>query len=162
MLRFVEFTPDNWRVDIHVSKEQERHVASRVTLQARAWAYRGEHARAYLICNDETPVGAVLWHDWDEAQQYVLSQFLIDERYQRQGLGYQAMCQVLDTLAMEARYAQVVLCYTVGNEAAHRLYAKLGFVDVAHDAEDEEDDEPCMLLSLDTWREKRTATPTTK
>lgn len=151
MLRFEEFTPDNWRVDIRVKEEQQSFVASRVTALARAWAFRNRNARAYLICRDDDPVGMVLWHDWAEEAMYVLSEFFIDGRYQGQGLGHQAMCRALDMLAAEGRFRAVTLCYTAGNETAHRFYRRLGFEDV----DDGDEEEPCMALSLDQWRAAR-------
>ncbi len=153
MLHFEEFDADNWRLGIHVAREQERFVASLTTTLARAWAFRDDNACAYLIRRDETPVGVVLWYDWPEEDMYVLSEFFIDERYQHQGLGYQAMCQVLDRMAAQARHPAVTLCYVAGNEAAHRFYQKLGFADHLFEGEEEDAEEPCMLLSLDAWRQ---------
>lgn len=153
MLHFEEFDADNWRLGIHVAREQERYVATLTTTLARAWAFRNNSACAYLIRRDDTPVGVVMWYDWPEEDMYVLSEFFIDERYQHQGLGYQAMCQVLDMMADEARHHAVTLCYVAGNEAAHRLYQKLGFEDYQFVGEEPDDEEPCMLLSLDAWRQ---------
>lgn len=152
MLHFEEFDADNWRLGIHVAREQERYVATLTTTLARAWAFRNDNSCAYLIRKDDTPVGVVMWYDWPEEDMYVLSEFFIDERYQRQGLGYQAMCQVLDMMADEARHPAVTLCYVAGNEAAHHLYQKLGFKDYQFEGEEPDDEEPCMLLSLDAWR----------
>lgn len=153
MLHFEEFDADNWRLNLHVAQEQERYVASLTTTLARAWAFRHDNSCAYLIRREDTPVGAVLWYDWPEEDMYVLSEFFIDERYQHQGLGYQAMCQALDMMADEARHPAVTLCYIAGNEAAHRLYQKLGFEDYQFAGEEPYDGEPCMLLSLDAWRQ---------
>ncbi len=154
MLRFEEITPENWRCDIRVSPEQARFVADRTTILARAWAYRRENARVHLLMRDETPVGIVLWHEWREGNAYIFSELLIDERYQRQGFGQQATAMVLDEMAAEARYPNVILCYVAGNEVARAMYAKLGFQPWGDDAE-----EPGMSLSLDDWRASRQQVP---
>ncbi len=154
MLRFEEFTPDNWREDLRVAPEQERFVAPRVAIQARAWAYRKDHACAYLVKNDDASIGVVLWYDLPEENMYVLSEFFIDARYQRQGFGEAAMTMALDYLADEGRYPSVILCYVAGNEGARRLYGKLGFTPCDFD-EGAADEEPCMSLLLDDWRKRR-------
>ena len=65
-----------------------------------------------MIYNDETPIGMAMYYDFEDA--YNFSQFFIDERYQGRGFGYQEV---------------------EGDEAAKRLYLKLGFT---HTGEEEE------------------------
>lgn len=154
MLRFEEITPENWRCDIRVSREQARFVADRTAILARAWAYRKENARVYLLMRDETPVGVALWYDAPEGDAYVFSELFIDERYQHQGLGRQAAAMVLDEMAAEARHPEVILCYVAGNEAARAMYAKLGFRPC-----DDDEEEPGMSLSLDDWRASQQQVP---
>ena len=88
MIRLEDINPDNWRLSLHVSDEQKTFVANSTVMPARAYAYRESRSRAFVIYNDETPVGMALYYDMEDA--YNFSQFFIDERYQGRGLGYKA------------------------------------------------------------------------
>lgn len=59
-MRLVDIDSRSWRVPLRVSKEQEAYVANSTTILARAYAYRNSRSRAFLIYEDETPVGMVL------------------------------------------------------------------------------------------------------
>lgn len=143
MIHFSDITPDNWCLPLQVSPEQKSHVADRVTLLARAYAYRDFQSRALLICEDESPVGMLLYHDGWDRDCYVLSQLFIDARHQRKGYGRAATALALDQMRADGRYGKVVLCYTEGNEAARALYESFGFVETDCDG-----DEIIMELAL--------------
>lgn len=136
MIRLVDIGPDNWRNRLEVAEAQKRFVANSAVLLARAYAYRNQRSRAFLICEDETPVGMGLYYDLDELEVYDFSQLFIDERYQGKGYGRAAVQLVLDELRRDGKYRKVDLCYIEGNEAARRLYASFGFVETDRD-EDE-------------------------
>lgn len=127
MIYLKEVTPDNWREGLKVSKEQENYVADSNQLLARAFAYREHRSNAFVIYNDETPVGMALYHDCDELNAYDFSQLFIDYRFQGKGYGMEAAKQILDRMEADAKYDKVVLCYIEGNDAAKNLYEKLGF-----------------------------------
>ena len=74
-----------------------------------------------------------LYYDFEDT--YNFSQFFIDERYQGKGFGYQAAEMILQEMEKDGVYDRVVLCYVEGDEAAKRLYLKLGFT---HTGEEEE------------------------
>lgn len=42
-------TPENWRTPLAVAPQQKEQVADRITLLARAFAYRNSRSRAYCI-----------------------------------------------------------------------------------------------------------------
>lgn len=125
MIRLEDIGPDNWRLDLHVREDQKEFAASRAVMLARAYAYRNSRSRAFVIYNDETPIGMALYYDTENA--YDFSQFFIDERYQGNGFGYQAAEMVMNEMRKDGVYDRVVLCYIDGNEAAKQLYLKLGF-----------------------------------
>ncbi len=128
MIHQEEVDEDNWRTPLAVSEEQSHFVANTTTQLARAWAYRNSGSRARMIYDDDTPVGMLLYHDWDEEKQYVFSQLLIDRRYQHRGFGRRAAELALDEMRADGKYFKVCLCYVEGDEPARRLYEKLGFV----------------------------------
>ena len=127
MIHLEPITPDNWRLGLHVREDQARFVAERAYILARAYAYRDSRSQALIVYDDEVPVGMVMYHDWDEERNYDFSQLFIDRRYQGKGFGYEAAKLVLERLKEDGKYDKVCLCYIEGNDAARRLYEKLGF-----------------------------------
>ncbi len=143
MLRLEEIDVGNWRIPLAVSEAQRRYVADKVTILARAYAYRNEHSRACLIYNGETPVGIVLYYDNPDFGTYIFSELFIDERYQHRGFGMEASKLVLDEMRAAGRFNKVELCYIDGNNVAKGMYEKLGFTEI-----DRDDDEIIMELPL--------------
>lgn len=143
MIRLVDITPDNWRSGLRVAQAQEHFVADSAVMLARAYAYREQRSRAFLIVADETPVGMGLYYDLPDLACYDLSQLFIDARYQGKGYGKAATKAVLDAMRKDGTYRKVVLCYIEGNEAAKRLYEGFGFAET-----DRKEDEIGMELLL--------------
>ena len=136
MIRLVDIDPDNWRLGLKVAPSQKTRVADSATLLARAYAYRDCRSRAFVIYDDETPVGMGLYYDLPEMECYDLSQLFIDERYQGRGYGKAATQLVLDAMKQDGRYGKVALCYVEGNDVAKQMYEKLGFVETERDGDE--------------------------
>lgn len=143
MIRLEEVNEENWRIPLAVSDKQKQYVADSTAILARAYAYRNARSRAYIIYNDDLPVGMGLYHDSPEFDAYIFSELFIDARYQGKGYGKEASGLVLDAMKADARYSKVVLCYIEGNEAAKRLYESFGFAET-----DRDEDEIIMELRL--------------
>ena len=143
MVHLVDITPDNWRLKLQVSEAPKTYVAGSAVLLARAYAYREWRSRAFVVCDDETPVGMGLYYDCPERNAYDFSQFFIDERYQGKGYGKAAAKAVLEAMKQDGKYDKTVLCYIEGNEAARKLYESSGFVEI-----DRDEDEIIMELEL--------------
>ena len=137
MIHLKEVTPNNWRLRLSVSEEQKSYVADSKGLLARAWAYKNHRSNAFVIYNDNIAVGMALYYDYDEGNAYDLSQFFIDHRYQGKGFGLEATRQILEMMKSDGKYDKVILCYIDGNQAAKRMYEKLGFT-LTGDAVDDE------------------------
>ena len=127
MIRLEPVTPENWRLGLEVRADQQRFVSNSDRILARAFAYRGSRSRAFVIYNDDLPVGMAMFYDIGDANAYNLSQFFIDKRYQGNGFGYEASGRILQMMKADGRFEKVVLCYVDGDVAAERLYEKLGF-----------------------------------
>lgn len=136
MIRLVDIDPDNWRLGLKVSQSQKTHVADSATLLARAYAYRDYRSRAFVIYDDDTPVGMGLYYDLPEQECYDLSQLFIDERYQGRGYGKAATQLVLDAMKQDGKYGKVALCYVEGNDVAKQMYEKFGFVETERDGDE--------------------------
>ena len=127
MIRLETVTPNNWRLGLKVSEKQKGFVSDDMKLLARAYAYRGNRSKAFIIYNDNIPVGMALYYDCEEINAFDFSQLFIDERYQGKGLGTEAAGQIIEMMKNDGKYDKVVLCYIDGNEAAKNMYTKLGF-----------------------------------
>ena len=121
MIHLTDIDPSNWRQDFMVAESQKNYVAVPSVMLARAYAYREQRSRAFVICNDETPVGMGMYHDCPELDAFDLSQFFIDQRYQGRGYGKSATKLVLDAMLQDGKYSKVVLCYIEGNDAAKKF-----------------------------------------
>ena len=143
MIHLVDIDPSNWRLDLKVAESQKTYVAGSAVMLARAYAYREQRSRAFVIYDDETPIGMGMYHDCPELNAYDLSQLFIDERCQGKGYGKVATKLVLDIMKQDGKYSKVVLCYVEGNDAARKLYENFGFVEI-----DRDEDEIIMELIL--------------
>ena len=129
VIRFETITPDNWRLGLSVREDQRNFVSDSKGILARAYAYRSKRSQAFLIYDDNTPVGMTMYYDVDEedCKAYNLSQFFIDYRYQGRGYGERAASLLLEQMKADGKFDKVVLCYIDGDTAAKNLYEKLGF-----------------------------------
>ena len=143
MIHLVDIDPGNWRLKLAVTESQKHYVANSAVMLARAYAYRNQRSRAFVIYDDETPVGMVLYYDLPDLECYDLSQIFIDERYQGRGYGRAATKLILDAMKQDGKFSKVDLCYIEGNDAAKTLYESFGFVEI-----DRDEDEIIMELQL--------------
>ena len=137
MIHLKTVTPENWRLGLRVRDDQRRFVADSAGILARAYAYRDSRSQAFVIYNDDVPVGMAMYYDADDWKEYNFSQFFIDQRYQGKGYGYEAAALVLERMKADGKYNKAVLCYVDGDEAARKLYEKLGFRPTGEADEDE-------------------------
>ena len=127
MIHLETITPENWRLGLTVRDDQRRFVSDSAGILARAFAYRENRSQAFVIYNKDIPIGMAMYHDLDDWKVYDFSQFFIDQRYQGNGFGYEAAKQIIQMMKDDGKYDKVVLCYIDGDEAARKLYEKLGF-----------------------------------
>ena len=143
MIHLVDIDPGNWRLSLSVSEPQKNYVSDSYAMLARAYAYREQRSRAFVIYNDETPVGMGLYYDLPDMECYDLSQIFIDQWYQGKGYGKAATKAVLEAMKQDGKYNKVDLCYIDGNDAAKKLYEGFGFVEI-----DRDEDEIIMELQF--------------
>ena len=143
MIHLVDIDPGNWRLELRVADSQKNYVSDSYAMLARAYAYREQRSRAFVIYDNETPVGMGMYHDCPDLDAFDLSQIFIDERYQRKGYGKAATKLVLDAMKQDGKYSKAILCYIEGNNAAKDLYESFGFVEI-----DRDEDEIIMELTL--------------
>ena len=98
MIHLETITPDNWRLGLQVRDDQRDYVSDSAGILARAYAYRENRSKAFIIYSGELPVGMAMYHDWDEENAYDFSQLFIDQRYQGNGFGYEAAKLILEMM----------------------------------------------------------------
>ena len=144
MIHLVDIDPCNWRLGLQVAQSQRKFVSSAPWLLARAYGYREYRPNAFVIYDEETPVGMGLYYDCPDLEAYNFSQLFIDERYQGRGYGKETVRLVLNAMKKDGKYRKAVICYVEGNDAARNLYTRFGFVETDRDG-----DEIVMELSFD-------------
>ena len=118
---------------LKVTAEQERYVASPVSIMARAYARRSRNARALAIALDETIVGVLMYMELpEEPACYTIEQFLIDHRYQNMGIGKQALQLAIKILSAERKYEAIEICVKKEDKQAIKVYSGAGFVDTGY------------------------------
>ena len=143
MIHLVDIDPGNWRLNLKVAESQKHYVSDSYAMLARAYAYREQRSRAFVIYNGEIPVGMGMYHDCPDLDAFDLSQIFIDERYQGKGYGKATIKLVLNEMKKDGKYRKVVLCYIEGNDAAKKLYEGFGFIEI-----DRDEDEIIMEMNL--------------
>jgi diamine N-acetyltransferase len=124
-----EITRDNLRIciELDVSPEQRAYVAPNV--QSVAEAYVLPEADPRLIYADDEPVGFVLFHPREDGPEHYIVRFMIDHRFQGQGLGRRALAAAIEWVAREKTADRVRLSVVPENKAARELYLSAGFVE---------------------------------
>lgn len=127
MLTIQNITEENWRYSLTVADEQRCYVANTATILARAYAFRDKNSYACFFCKNNQPIGMALYYDCPKYNAYDISQFFIDERFQFQGYGKQAIHLLCSHLKKQQRYQKVILCYSHGNVTAKTFFESVGF-----------------------------------
>ena len=142
-LRLVDVTTDNyWELGhLTVKEEQKDYVGPNFYGMAYAYATlaEGKFAKVFGIYDGDQAVGmAMIGHNsfsyegCPEAckHSYDLWRLMIDEDYQGQGYGKDAIKLLLDYMLTfpDGREDLLTTCYVEGNEAAKHLYLSFGFV----------------------------------
>jgi len=134
-IKLVEVTEENWLeiAALSVREEQKGFLAPPIGILARGYVYRECNGRVWGIANGEQMVGVALVRDQNvEPCCYDLQQFMIDQRFQGQGYGAEALRQILSILEAERRFDCVEVCVKNTDTPALRLYEKIGFVDTGY------------------------------
>jgi len=122
-------TRENLRacLDLDVLPEQRGFVAPNVRSMAEAYVLPEADPR--LIYADDEVVGFVLFHPNEGGPGHYIVRFMIDHRFQGQGLGRRALAAAIDWIALEKGADRVRLSVVPENDAARSLYQSAGFVE---------------------------------
>lgn len=122
-------------IDLSVSDDQTQFVAPNVHSLAQAFATTMVWVRA--VYADDTPVGFVMLSDDDEQPRYYVWRFMIDQRYQGNGYGRDAMTLVHEYVRTRPGGDKVYLSYIPSEGGPEHFYKGLGYKDTGliHDGE---------------------------
>jgi diamine N-acetyltransferase len=144
MIQLKEIKEENFRdcIRLNVSENQKNFVAPNVYSIAQAYIHYGS-AFPYGIYHNDQMVGFVmLGHNKDD-HEFWLWRFMIDEKFQNQGFGSEAVKLVLEKFH-EMNAPEVYLSYEPENHIADALYRKFGWQPTGKI----EEGEIVMLLTL--------------
>lgn len=135
MIQLLDVNDQNWLevAALRVSENQQNFLDRTIGIIARGYAYRSCNTRVIGIADDEQIVGVALVKDLNEEPAcYDLQQFMIDQRFQNNGYGTEALRLILSQLRKEGRYTSVEVCVNQKDTAALKMYRKLGFLDTGY------------------------------
>ncbi len=115
-------------LNLSVSEEQKGFVSDNSESLAQAYVYH-DTAWPFAIYEDDTPVGFIMMGYYEAKQYYTLWKFMIDQRYQHNGYGRQALLQGLDFIKEKFNPDRIYTGVALGNHVAKELYESVGFVD---------------------------------
>ncbi|MGM7700653.1 GNAT family N-acetyltransferase [Pseudalkalibacillus sp. Hm43] len=129
-VEIVELNEENWYecCQLTLTKDQEAYMESNAVSIAqtkfepslKAFAiYYGEKVVGFLMFNSEK----------EELDGYWIYRIMLDEAYQRKGIGKIATELMLGEMAKLPDAKKIVVGYHPENKGAHQLYESLGFVD---------------------------------
>lgn len=133
MVRLVEITERNIYdyTQLMVNEEQEIYCEDVRSALAWGYVYRDRGARVWGIEADGAAAGLAMVKDpaspMDEEDCYDLFELLVDQRFQRRGIGAEALRLILEFLRAERRYEGVQAIVNVCSDAALRLLERAGF-----------------------------------
>ena len=130
-------TKDNYErvCELDVEKAQEDYVACNMWSLVEATYNNGYESRAIYLANE--PVGFLMWVP-ESADKMSIWRFMIDQHYQKKGIGRKALSLALDEIQAVSMLKQIEICYHPENPVAKSFYASFGFNEVGMD-EDNED-----------------------
>lgn len=139
-----EVNSDNWINCVHlkVAENQKNFVAPNAISLAQS-KYEPD-CTPMCIYDDETMVGFVMFKidkDDDEKiedDQFWISRFMIDEKFQGKGYGKTSMAKIIEHIKNNYHYDEVYLSEVSENSRAKGLYKSFGFEFTGEVEEDEE------------------------
>ena len=111
---------------LKVHENQVGFVSTTAESLAQAYVYP-ETAFPFAVYDGQTIVGFIMMGYYEAKQYYTLWKLLIDERYQHQGYGRQALEQEIEFLKEKFRVNEIYTGVIPENHAAKKLYLSIGF-----------------------------------
>lgn len=124
--------------NLNLGYGQDKFVSHPIRSLAQAYVYYNQ-CTPFAIYKDNTIIGYVMViYDYDE-ETYNIWHMMIDEKYQGQGYGTEAVKLCIDYIQTKpfGKSNYIVLTCNMNNSHAIHVYEKLGFKDTGERDEDE-------------------------
>ena len=134
-IRLEPVTIKNWKacIALNLAPNQHNFIPSNLYSIAEAQFY--EQARSRAIYNDQDQmVGYALFGLDFLTNKWKIFRLMIDKSHQGRGYGESAMREIIAQIVNEPDGNEILICYQDPNQAARKLYAKLGFVEQGIDS----------------------------
>lgn len=121
-------TRANWfpATQLSVTPEQATHFSAPIVYWLAESRFES-HFRPMILSRGGTPVGFLVYGIDPDDEEYWLITFMIDHRFQGQGLGRQALRTFLEHFDRAHPRTAIRLGHHPGNTVAARLYSSFGF-----------------------------------
>jgi diamine N-acetyltransferase len=128
-VKIVPLDAKNWEdaANLTLLPEQEGFVAPNVRSIAESRFH--PELQPCAIYAGQTMVGFCMYARNPDDGQYWIYRFMIDQRYQRQGLGLRAITALIERIASLPNVPEINIGYDDHNEPARQLYRRAGFVE---------------------------------
>jgi diamine N-acetyltransferase len=126
----IDFEPvDEHNREACIALEVEAHQRHLIASNRRSLeqAATNRAATPLLVLRDGQPVGFLMYESRGNGV-VSLHRFMIHRAYQRQGVGFRAMVQLMERFR-DAGFLTIYLSFRPENAAARGLYDRLGFVE---------------------------------
>lgn len=126
MVELRAISEENYRqcLSLRASVEKESFVDSVAYSLAEAWVFY-QDTRPFAIYENDKMIGFVSMYVGEENHQIV--NFLIDDAFQKKGLGTQAAKVCISYLQKEYNASRISVPVELENAAAQKFWKKLGF-----------------------------------
>lgn len=130
-MEITAITPDNFRqiCGMQVRADQQAFLSSVPMILSRAWAYRNMGSEVLVFLENGQPCALLMSRLADCGSTRVLDQFFVDQSFQGQGLGTQALRQWLAGVRQNSEIERVCLCCYRRNKTAWHCYERMGFAE---------------------------------
>lgn len=132
-----DVTTENFDAVIALEVAEDQRDFLDTNVEALAWAYVASECRPFVIYDDDTPVGFATYGYLPADGRCWIIHFMVDQRWQRRGIGRAALVQLLERMSTESQGASLLLAVNPENEAAVRLYEAFDFGDTGKRQNDE-------------------------
>jgi diamine N-acetyltransferase len=128
-IRIEPLDPDNWEeaANLTLKPDQIGFIAPNVASIAESRFH--PELQPCAIYAGPTMIGFCMYARSDHDRQYWIYRFMIDQRYQRQGLGLRALTRLIGVIGALPNAPEINIAYDDHNEPARQLYRRAGFVE---------------------------------
>lgn len=123
--KLIDRTNYNECIELKTSEEQKKFVATNMFSLVQA-AYEPNLYPLGIYRNNEM-VGFILYDFDDEINGWSMSRFMIDEKFQNQGIGKAALQKFIEFFIEKYGHIQLYTSAEVDNTIAINLYETMGF-----------------------------------